>query len=102
VKRPRPAPNFSPNPNPNRQVDLDALRELAWSGVPPQLRSMCWRLLLGYLPPSTERREQILARKRREYRDMVPQFYDIPDSERSDEEVVSLRQVCALDMTAAG
>ena len=38
------------------QVDLDALRELAWSGVPPQLRSMCWRLLLGYLPPSTERR----------------------------------------------
>ena len=39
-------------------------------------------------------REQILARKRREYRDMVPQFYDVPDSERSDEEVVSLRQVC--------
>ncbi len=25
---------------------------------------------------------------------MVPQFYDVPDSERSDEEVVSLRQVC--------
>ena len=74
-------------------MDLDALRELAWSGVPPQLRSMCWRLLLGYAPPSAERREQMLARKRREYRDMVPQFYDVPDSERSDEEVVSLRQV---------
>ena len=39
-------------------------------------------------------REQILARKRREYRDMVPQFYDIPNSERSEEEIVSLRQVC--------
>ena len=50
------------------QVDLEALRELAWSGVPAHLRSMCWRLLLGYLPPNSERRDAILARKRREYR----------------------------------
>lgn len=41
---------------PGTQVDLDVLRELAWSGVPPGLRSVCWRLLLGYLPPSMERR----------------------------------------------
>jgi hypothetical protein len=39
-------------------VDLEKLRELAWSGIPPQLRPMCWRLLLGYLPPNSERRMQ--------------------------------------------
>jgi hypothetical protein len=34
------------------QVDLDALRELSWSGIPQELRPVCWRLLLGYLPPN--------------------------------------------------
>ena len=44
-------------PDPALQVvDLDALRELAWSGVPSDLRPTCWQLLLGYLPPNRERR----------------------------------------------
>lgn len=33
-------------------IDLDALREMAWSGLPAELRPVCWRLLLGYLPPN--------------------------------------------------
>ena len=37
-------------------VDLEALRELAWSGIPAELRPACWQLLLGYLPPNRERR----------------------------------------------
>ena len=37
-------------------VDLEALRELAWSGIPAELRPVCWQLLLGYLPPNRERR----------------------------------------------
>lgn len=57
-------------------VDIEALRELAWSGIPPNLRPLCWRLLLGYLPPNRERRDHILARKRREYRDLIPEYYD--------------------------
>lgn len=34
-----------------------------------------------------------LARRRREYADMVPEFYDIPNSERSEDEQAALRQV---------
>jgi hypothetical protein len=34
------------------QIDLDALRELSWSGIPQELRPTCWKLLLGYLPPN--------------------------------------------------
>lgn len=74
-------------------VDLEELRELAWSGCPPSLRADCWRLLLGYLPPNKDRRESMLARKRREYRDYLPQFYDIAPSERSEDETNALRQV---------
>jgi hypothetical protein len=74
-------------------VDLDALRELAWSGIPSELRPLCWRLLLGYLPPNRSRQAQVLTRKRREYADMVPEFYEIENSERSEDEIGALRQV---------
>ncbi|XP_031481780.1 GTPase-activating protein GYP1 [Nymphaea colorata] len=74
-------------------VVLDALRQLAWSGVPPYLRPTVWRLLLGYEPPNSDRRDGVLKRKRLEYVDCVSQYYDIPDSERADEEVNMLRQI---------
>ncbi|KAL0041033.1 hypothetical protein WJX77_002810 [Trebouxia sp. C0004] len=84
-------------------VDLDLLRELAWSGTPGDLRPLCWQLLLGYLPPNRDRREQILARKRREYRDMVPEYYDIANNDRSEEEMGALRQVSVdVPRTAPG
>lgn len=35
----------------------------------------------------------MLARKRREYLDMVPEFYDIENDQRTEEEVGALRQV---------
>ena len=38
-------------------------------------------------------RDQILDRKRREYRDMVPNYYDIQAAERSAEDDTALRQV---------
>ncbi|KAI3700363.1 hypothetical protein L2E82_44989 [Cichorium intybus] len=74
-------------------VILDKLRELAWSGVPHYLRPNVWRLLLGYAPPNSDRREGVLKRKRTEYFDCVAQFYDVSDNERTDEEINMLRQI---------
>ncbi|XP_045820939.1 GTPase-activating protein GYP1-like [Trifolium pratense] len=74
-------------------VILDKLRELAWSGVPDYMRPKVWRLLLGYEPPNSDRKEGVLRRKRGEYLDCISQYYDIPDSERSDDEVSMLRQI---------
>ncbi|KAF7132503.1 hypothetical protein RHSIM_Rhsim09G0013500 [Rhododendron simsii] len=94
-------------------VILDKLRELAWSGVPPYLRPTVWRLLLmmpslwykglgmtsavhcqqGYAPTNSDRREVVLRRKRLEYLDCVAQYYDIPDIQRTDEEITMLRQI---------
>lgn len=74
-------------------VILDKLRELAWSGVPPYLRPTVWRLLLGYAPTNSDRREGVLRRKRLEYLDCVAQYYDIPDIQRTDEEITMLRQI---------
>ncbi|PKU66482.1 hypothetical protein MA16_Dca018184 [Dendrobium catenatum] len=39
------------------------------------------------------RRQGVLSRKRLEYLDSVAQFYDIPDTERSDDEITMLRQI---------
>ncbi|XP_050258627.1 GTPase-activating protein GYP1 [Quercus robur] len=74
-------------------VILEKLRELAWSGIPDYMRPDAWRLLLGYAPPNSDRKEGILRRKRLEYLDCVSQYYDIPDTERSDDEINMLRQI---------
>jgi hypothetical protein len=39
------------------------------------------------------RQAAVLARKRREYLDMVPEFYDIENSQRTEDEIGALRQV---------
>ncbi|KAE8718322.1 GDSL-motif lipase 7 [Hibiscus syriacus] len=75
-----------------QMVVIERLRELAWSGIPSYMRPDVWRLLLGYAPPNSDRREGVLRRKRIEYLDCVAQFYDIPDTERSDDEINMLRQ----------
>nr|AKF43329.1 Ypt/Rab-GAP domain of gyp1p superfamily protein [Francoa sonchifolia] len=74
-------------------VILERLRDLAWSGVPAYMRPNIWRLLLGYAPPNSDRREGILRRKRLEYLDCVSQYYDILDTERSEDEINMLRQI---------
>ncbi|ERN20343.1 TBC1 domain family member 22B isoform X1 [Amborella trichopoda] len=74
-------------------VVLDSLRQLAWSGVPPYMRPTVWRLLLGYAPPNSDRRDAVLTRKRLEYVECVARYYDIPDTERSDDEINMLRQI---------
>lgn len=74
-------------------VILEKLRESSWNGIPSYLRPNIWRLLLGYAPPNSDRREGVLRRKRLDYLDCVAQYYDIPDIERTDEEINMLRQI---------
>lgn len=57
-------------------VSLSELRDLAWSGVPEEVRPMTWQLLLGYLPTNSERRISTLERKRKEYLDGVRQAFE--------------------------
>ncbi|KAI5309528.1 GTPase-activating protein [Ascosphaera atra] len=57
-------------------VSLPELRDLAWSGIPPEVRAMTWQLLLGYLPANSERRVATLERKRKEYLEGVRRAFD--------------------------
>lgn len=54
-------------------VELDELRKLAWKGVPSKDRSLVWKLLLHYLPARRDRRPEVLAKRHREYREIVQQ-----------------------------
>ncbi|KAF8447078.1 rab-GTPase-TBC domain-containing protein [Kalaharituber pfeilii] len=56
-------------------VDLTELRNLAWNGIPAELRPMAWQLLLGYLPANSDRRVSTLERKRKEFIDGVKQAF---------------------------
>jgi hypothetical protein len=57
-------------------ISLNDLRDSAWSGVPDEVRSITWQVLLGYLPTSAERRVATLERKRKEYLDGVQQAFE--------------------------
>eukprot|EP00871_Galdieria_phlegrea_P004241 jgi/Galph1/4818/GphlegSOOS_G3462.1 len=49
-------------------IDLQCLKRLAWNGVPRPWRSTVWKLLVGYWPISCSRRNEIIERKRRDYK----------------------------------
>ncbi|KAK2147459.1 hypothetical protein LSH36_551g00022 [Paralvinella palmiformis] len=57
-------------------VDLDELRKLSWSGIPPQFRPVTWKILSGYIPPMLDRREITLERKRQEYYNFLEQYLE--------------------------
>ncbi|MCJ1439103.1 GTPase-activating protein [Xylographa pallens] len=61
-------------------ISLNELRNLAWKGVPEEVRSMSWQILLGYLPTSSERRVATLERKRKEYLEGIRQAFGHPSS----------------------
>ncbi|ORY25082.1 rab-GTPase-TBC domain-domain-containing protein [Naematelia encephala] len=56
-------------------VDLAELRRLAWSGIPSEVRPIAWQLLLNYLPLPTQPRLTTLSRKRKEYSQLVDQYF---------------------------
>lgn len=53
--------------NNNDNIDLTALRKLAWSGLPIQVRCTVWKLLLGYLPSNKQRQQNTIQRRYNEY-----------------------------------
>jgi hypothetical protein len=54
-------------------------------------------MVQGYSPPNSDRREVALMRKRLEYADCVSQYYDIPDADRAEDEMHTLRQVLVIN-----
>mmetsp|Transcript_34244 Transcript_34244/g.39947 ORF Transcript_34244/g.39947 Transcript_34244/m.39947 type:complete len:416 (+) Transcript_34244:31-1278(+) len=53
---------------------LEKLKQLSWSGVPQETRSVAWKLLFEYIPLNRDKREAALAKKRAEY-DKMREYY---------------------------
>ncbi|KAJ3412940.1 GTPase-activating protein [Chytridiales sp. JEL 0842] len=59
-------------------IDLEQLKKLSWMGIPEEIRPSVWKLLLGYLPANSDRREATLQRKRKEYEEFIEQTQGTP------------------------
>lgn len=57
------------------KVDLEVLRKESWQGVPPEYRSIVWKILCGYLPPALDRRQSTLEEKRKSYNTTIKDYY---------------------------
>ena len=64
-------------------VELDAISQLAFQGVPdtPRLRSLYWKLLLRYLPPERAKWQETMTSKRAKY-DAIKQYATSLDAPR--------------------
>eukprot|EP00040_Diaphanoeca_grandis_P016031 m.82498 g.82498 ORF g.82498 m.82498 type:complete len:527 (-) comp25522_c0_seq1:153-1733(-) len=65
----------------SQNLDLEALRELSFTGITFDERPDTWRLLSGYLPANIDRREATLKRKRAEYRGFVDDYFGTRNDE---------------------
>ena len=66
--------------------------QASWTGIPQKLRPVCWRLLLGYEPPNRERAAATVKRKRREYQELVPAYFDVDNVDRDEDELAEIKQ----------
>jgi hypothetical protein len=57
-------------------VDLEALRNISWAGIPAVYRAATWRLFLDYEPVNASNRLSTLKHKRNEYFDSVNRIFD--------------------------
>jgi len=64
----------------SKTVDTSQLRNIAWSGVPADLRPRIWMHMLGYLPSTAERRPRTLQKKREDYLSSINQVFQSPAS----------------------
>lgn len=67
-------------------LNLIALKELSWSGIPKKMRAITWRLLSGYLPTSLERRNSVLERKRLDYHNLVTQYFRVDSHDETQQD----------------
>lgn len=58
------------------ELNISDLRKASWSGIPIKLRAVTWRLLLEYSPLNLERRQEIIESKRKNYWDLVKQYFN--------------------------
>lgn len=67
-------------------LNLIALKEISWSGIPKKMRAITWRLLSGYLPTSLERRNSVLERKRLDYHNLVTQYFRVDSHDETQQD----------------
>eukprot|EP01084_Bolivina_argentea_P273746 466382_1 len=76
------------------QLDVNKIRKQCWRGIPSSMRSIIWKILLGYIPSNRARREIILNKKRMEYEDLIDRYYNkTNDEHRSFQESKSFTQI---------
>ena len=75
-------------------VDDSELRDTSWRGVPTVYRPLAWQIMIGYAPTNRSRRDGAVGRKRKEYADAIPVYFnDSEGEEKTPQELNTLDQI---------
>lgn len=67
----------------SENIDITKLRQVCFNGIPDEqgFRALCWKLLLGYLPPKRSEWANLLQRNREQYDKFIDEIV-IPPGEQ--------------------
>lgn len=54
-----------------KYINMDDLKELARQGIPPEVRAIVWKIMLGFIPLRRDLRDQAVSAKRERYTQLV-------------------------------
>lgn len=57
-------------------IEIQKLRNLTWTGIPPRLRAETWKILCGYASISKFERNRLIKQQRKSYKSLIKNYYD--------------------------
>ncbi|EME29021.1 RabGAP/TBC domain-containing protein [Galdieria sulphuraria] len=74
-------------------INLERLKQLAWHGSPKDYRGTIWKILLGYWPIVNLRRNEVVKRKREDYRVSLSRAFSQSRKSETEQERLVWRQI---------
>ncbi|XP_065068861.1 TBC1 domain family member 13-like [Rhopilema esculentum] len=81
------------------KIDIKKLREICFEGIPDKagFRSLCWKILLNYLPLDRSKWKTFLEKERAKYQNFISDIIVQPSSNKLNESDLSLDHPLNLD-----
>ncbi|CEO95032.1 Rab-GAP TBC domain-containing protein [Plasmodiophora brassicae] len=76
-----------------KEIDLDKLRKLCWTGIAPEYRAHAWLVMLHVLPVAPDQWPAMVQKRLNSYRELVQGNYNLDESQQTAQMHNTLKQI---------